>query len=99
MPSGAFNKAFESIQVHEFSAKSNRWEPPVEDACQRRLCMEFKEDLSIGTWNATALFCLDPDMARKRLRFVMELAEKVDVLVVVEAHGQEGCQHTHSQAS
>ena len=30
----------------------------------------------------------------QRLRFACELAEKVDVLFIVEAHGQDGCQVT-----
>ena len=83
-----------NTQVHEFSSELDRWEPSFGDTCQARLCTESNGDLSIGTWNANALFCVDPVMAKRRLRRAALLAEKVDVLIVVEAHGQDGCQST-----
>jgi hypothetical protein len=79
--------------MHEYSIHTGEWEPSLQDNRQSILCNEFKEDLSVGVWNATALFCRDSERARMRLQYVIKLAEKVDVLVVVEAHGQEGCQY------
>ena len=92
MRNGAFNGAFENIQMHEYSVSSGRWEPPLTETCQSRFCKEFKGDLSVGVWNATALFCLDPAKAKLRFDYVLNLASKVDILIVVEAHGEEGSQ-------
>lgn len=80
-PSGAFNRAFEEIHMHEFSQITGRWEPPFVTKAQIHLCKEFKGDISAGIWNSTALFCLDPVNAIQRIKYACEL---------VEAHGQDG---------
>ena len=90
MPNGAFNRAFEEIQLHEFSQITGRWEPSFVSHAQVNLCKEFKGDISAGIWNSTALFCLDPVKAVQRMKYACELAYKVDVLVILEAHGQSG---------
>ena len=89
---GAFNRLFENITVHEYSSVSCSWEPDLEYTPIIHLCKEFKGNLSTGIWNSSALFCRDSVKLVQRLDFACELAEKVDVLVIVEAHGQEGCQ-------
>jgi hypothetical protein len=54
--------------------------------------MEFKNNIRLGIWNSTALFCLDHIMARRRREYVVQIAGKTDILIVVEAHGQDGSQ-------
>ena len=49
---------------------------------------------STAIWNSTALFCRDPSKATERLHFAYDLAAKVIILNIVEAHGQEGSEHT-----
>ena len=78
--------------MHEFSVLAGRWEPPVDDVRRIHLCNGYKGNFSTGIWNSTALFCRDPVKAVQRLLFVCELAEKVDILFIFEAHGQEGSQ-------
>ena len=80
--------------MHEYSIESGRWEPPLADDARIQLCHEFKGDLSTAIWNSTALFCRDPSKATERLHFACDLAAKVHILNNVEAHGQEGSEHT-----
>ena len=77
-----------------YSVDLDQWEPPLEDNLQTSFCKEFESNLSTGIWNSTALFCRDPVKAEQRLCLACELAGKVDVLVIVEAHGQEGSEAT-----
>ena len=80
--------------MHAYSIESDQWEPPLEDNVQKSLCKEFKGNLSTGIWNSTALFCRDTVKAVQRLCSACELAGKVDLLVIVEAHGQNGSEVT-----
>ena len=76
--------------MHDFSVESGQWVPPIDSNTRIHMCNEFKGNLSMGVWNSTALFCRDPVMAPRRLQYAMKLASKVDVLVILEAHGQNG---------
>ena len=73
--------------MHEFSVDVGQWDPAIACTAYAHLCKEFKGDLSIGIWNSTVLFCVDPIKAVQRIDYVCNLARKVDVLFVVEAHG------------
>ena len=66
--------------------------PLVQQTTSNVLCTEFNNDIGIGVWNATALFCRDALKAKRRLEFAIQLAQRLDVLIVVEAHGQDGCE-------
>ena len=90
IPTPQSNRIFEDIKMHEYSMLSDRWEPPLEDNVQNNLSKEFKGNLSTGIWNATAFFCCDPVKAVQRLYLACELAGKVDVLGIVEAHWRNG---------
>ena len=52
--------------MHEYSEFSHRWEPPIEDHSGQRFRKEFNHDLSVGIWNATAFFGLDPVKSKMR---------------------------------
>ena len=51
---------------------------------------QFRGDLRIATWNARAFFCEDESRHRVKLRYMKELLEKCDALLVTEAHGRAG---------
>ena len=76
--------------VHEFETTSGKWVADVASGVDESLFMGFKDDIRVCTWNSTALFCVDTTLARRRLSFVLDLSSRVDVLVIQEAHGQEG---------
>ena len=92
MRDGAFNQAFEVTLTHLYSSSLGRWVPEVQGVMNKDLCMEFKNNIRLGIWNSTALFCLDHIMARRRREYVVQIAGKTDILIVVEAHGQDDSQ-------
>ena len=90
MRDGAFNQAFEV--THLYSPSLGRWVPEVQGVMNKDVCMEFKSNTRLGIWNSTALFCLDHIMARRRREYAVQIAGKTDILIAVEAHGQDGSQ-------
>ena len=92
MPNGAFNRAFEKVTMHDYSVEPGRWVPPIDSNTRIHICKQFKGDFSTGIWNSTALFGRDPVKAVQRLQYACKLANQVDILFLVEAHGQDGCQ-------
>ena len=76
--------------MHEFEKTSGDWVPDVASGVDESLPMGFTGDIRVCIWNSTALFCLDTSLCRRRLTYVTNLASKVDICIIVEAHGEDG---------
>ena len=92
MQNGAFNRFFEKVTMHDYSVESGQWVPPIDSNTRIYLYKGFKSNISTGVWNSTALFCRDSAKSVQRLGFACELASKIDIMFILEAHGQDGCQ-------
>ena len=47
---------------------------------------QFNGPISLGTWNARGLFCVDANLQGDKTRHVLDLARRLDILGIVETH-------------
>ena len=64
--------------------------PAPSAASPDRRLGQFRGDLRIGTWNAQALFAVDPTRRSQKMQYLQQLMKQVDVLLITEAHGTAG---------
>ena len=51
---------------------------------------QYRGDVTVGTWNAQALFAACDHRRGQKMLYVQQLMRKLDVLLVTEAHGTAG---------